>query len=66
MLGATCQQQVLQQAGALLMGRPRTPIHTLEEYAATARKDADEFGAFDRQFYDCQPSLWVCTDGGVP
>lgn len=59
-LGAHCQQQVLQEAGALFLGRRREPIRSLKEYAATALQD--EFGALDRQFYDCSLSLQECLE----
>ena len=45
-LGAPCQQQVLQEAGALFLSRRREPIRSLKECSATALQD--EFGALDR------------------
>jgi len=60
LLGATCQQQVLREAGALFLRHPRKQIRTLEEYAATAREGG--FSALDRRFYDCSPSLQECLE----
>src|SRR5262245_35377114 len=45
LLGASSQQQVLREAGALFLSQPREPIEDVEEYVATALED--EFGEYD-------------------
>jgi uncharacterized protein DUF4375 len=55
LLEATCQQQILREAGELFLGRERPRITSVEEFVA-ADQDG-EFKAFDRRFYACSPSL---------
>lgn len=57
-LGAHCQRAVLQQAGELLLSRPRERFASAEEYVTAALED--EFGEFDRAFHRCSPSLIEC------
>ncbi len=54
-LGASCQQQVLREAGDLWQSRERQRIQTVEEYRETALEG--EFDAFDSRFHACSPTL---------
>jgi hypothetical protein len=61
LFGATCQQEVLRDAGEVFLSRPRSPIVTAEEFCATALEG--DFSAFDARFYACSPTLqeWLET-----
>jgi hypothetical protein len=59
-LGASCQQQVLREAGELFFTIPRGRIRTVEEYVSSAL--ADGFGSLDRRFGQCSPSLQQCLE----
>lgn len=54
-LGANCQQQILQEAGRIFAGRERLHIASVEDFVAAARDE--EFKALDNRFYKCVPSL---------
>ncbi len=58
LLGATCQQQVLREAGAMWLSRSRSLVGTAQEFCDTAL--AGEFNAFDSRFHECSPSLQQC------
>jgi len=60
LLGAVRQQQILREAGALFLSRPREKIQTVKEFTEKALED--EFAEFDNQFYDCSPSLQECLE----
>src|SRR5262245_3601206 len=55
LLGATCQQQVLREAGELWLSRSRPRVQTAQEFCDTALEG--EFDAFDSRFHACSPSL---------
>ena len=60
LLGATCQQQVLREAGELWLSHTRSRIETAEEFCEGALEG--EFDAFDSRFHDCSPSLQQCLE----
>ena len=60
LLGAGCQQQILREAGEVLVSRTRPPIRTVPEFSAVALKE--EFSAFDSRFHACSPSLQECLE----
>lgn len=53
--GAHCQRSILAGAGDVFESRDRVPIISAADYVLAARED--EFGAFDKQFYECAPPL---------
>src|SRR5262245_43340757 len=55
LLGATCQQAVLREAGETWLSRSRPGIETVEEFCATALEG--EFEEFDARFHKCVPPL---------
>ena len=55
LLGATSQQQVLREAGALWLSRSRLRIETAQEFCDTALEG--EFESFDSRFHTCSPTL---------
>jgi hypothetical protein len=55
LLGATCQQQVLREAGARWLSRSRSRVETAQEFCDTALEG--EFDSFDSRFHGCSPSL---------
>jgi Domain of unknown function (DUF4375) len=55
LLGATCQEQVLREAGELWLSRSRPRIQTAQEFCDTALEG--EFASFDSRFHACSPSL---------
>jgi hypothetical protein len=55
LLGATCQQQVLREAGELWLSRSRSRAKTVQEFCDTALEG--EFESFDSRFHGCSPSL---------
>ena len=60
LLGATCQQQVLRQAGERWLSRSRPYFETAQEFCEAALEG--EFSAFDARFHDCSPSLPQCLE----
>ena len=60
LVGASCQQQLLQDASTLFFSHPRKPIDSVEEYVSIAMED--EFGSFDQRFGLCSPSLVSCLE----
>ena len=60
LLGATCQQRVLQAAGALWLSDPRPPVETVDEFCEQALEG--EFDSYDARFHDCSPSLLECLE----
>jgi hypothetical protein len=60
LLGATCQQQVLREAGERWLSRPRPRIQTAQEFCDTAL--AGEFDSFDSRFHACSPTLNQCLE----
>ena len=60
LLGATCQQQVLREAGELWLSHTRSHVQTAEEFCDPALED--EFEALDLRFHDCSPSLQECLE----
>jgi len=59
-LGATCQQQVLREAGELWLSRTRPRIQTPQEFCDTALEG--EFNVFDSRFHACSPTLQACLE----
>src|SRR5260221_12699759 len=55
LLGAVCQQQILQEARVLWVGQSRKRIETVAEFCTTALEG--EFAALDSRFGKCDPSL---------
>ena len=53
-LRATCQQQVLREAGELWLSRARLRIQTAHEFCDTALEG--EFNVFDSWFHACSPN----------
>ena len=60
LLGATCQQQVLREAGALWASRSRPQTETAQEFCDTALEG--EFESFDSRFHNCSPTLQQCLE----
>jgi hypothetical protein len=60
LLGATCQQQVLREAGELWFSRSRPRVRTAQEFCDTALEG--EFESFDSRFHACSPSLQQCLE----
>lgn len=60
LIGASCQQHVLREAGTLFLSRRRNPINSVEEYVSVAMED--EFRVFDQRFGECSPSLVSCLE----
>jgi hypothetical protein len=58
LLGATGQQQVLEEAGAQWLIHSRQPVETAQEFCDIAMEG--EFEAFDSRFHACSPSLEEC------
>jgi hypothetical protein len=58
LLGATCQQHVLREAGELWFSRSRSCSVSVEEFFDSALDG--EFEAFDNRFHACSPSLIEC------
>jgi hypothetical protein len=59
-LGATCQQQVLRDAGESWLSRARARIQKAHEFRDTALKG--EFHVFDSRFHACSPTLQTCLE----
>jgi len=59
-LGATCQQQILREAGQLWISRSRPRAQTAQEFCDTALDG--EFDSFDSRFHACSPSLQQCLE----
>jgi len=59
-VGATCQQELLREAGELWLSLTRSRVQTTEEFCDTALED--EFEAFDSRFHDCSPSVQECLE----
>ena len=59
-LGASCQQQILKQAGEQWRASEREPIQTTEEYCEVAFEG--EFDDLDSRFYDCPCDLRQCLE----
>ena len=55
LLGSTCQQQVLREAGEAWLSRSRPRVQAAEEFCDTALEG--EFEIFDSHFHACSPSL---------
>lgn len=55
LLGASCQQQVLREAGERWLSRSRPHIQTVQEFCDAALEG--EFDTFDSRFHDCSPAL---------
>jgi hypothetical protein len=60
LLGATCQQQVIREAGELWLSHTRSGVQTEEEFCDEALEG--EFESFDSRFHDCSPSLQECLE----
>ena len=60
LLGATCQQQVLHEAGERWLSRSRPGIETAEEFSDTAL--VGEFDSLDLSFRACSPTLNQCLE----
>jgi hypothetical protein len=60
LLGATCQQQVLREAGALWSAQGRQPIKDAAEFGETAVRG--EFDTFDSRFHGCSRTLQQCLE----
>ena len=60
LLGASCQQEVLRDAGALWQSRERPPIKTVEDFCEEALEG--EFSVFDSRFHACKPDLPQCLE----
>jgi hypothetical protein len=60
LLGATCQQQVLREAGELWLSRFRPRMRTAREFCDAALEG--EFDAFDSRFHACWPTLQQCLE----
>ena len=60
LLEATCQQQVLRDAGELWLAGNRPCIQTSEEFCQTALQG--EFDGFDSRFHECSPTLQACLE----
>jgi hypothetical protein len=61
LLGAVCQQRILQSVGDLFLSRLRSRIESVEQYCEIALQG--EFSSFDSQFGECTPSLQECLEG---
>ncbi len=55
LLGAACQQQILQEAGEIWFARSRPRIQTAKEFCNVALEG--EFNTFDSRFHACTPTL---------
>lgn len=60
LLGASCHQTVLKEAGEFFLAHPHEVIDSVEDYIAVALEN--EFGKFDQQFAACSPSLIECLE----
>ena len=60
LLGATCQQQILREAGALWLSRFRPQIETAQEFCDSALEG--EFASFDSRFHTCSRTLQQCLE----
>jgi hypothetical protein len=60
LLGASCHQQVLREAGDLWLSRERQRIQTVEEYGKAGLEG--EFETFDSRFHACSPTLQQCLE----
>jgi hypothetical protein len=60
LLGATCQQQVLREAGELWLGRSRPQIQKAQEFCDAALEG--EFRTLDSRFHACSPTLQECLE----
>jgi len=60
LLGATCQEQVLREAGELWLSRSRPRVQTAQEFCDTALEG--EFEPFDSRFHACSPTLQQCLE----
>lgn len=60
LLGATCQQQVLREAGERWLSRSRPRVETAQEFCDTALEG--EFDSFDSRFHACSPTLQQCLE----
>lgn len=60
LLGATCQQQVLREAGESWLSHSRPRVETAQEFCDTALEG--EFDSFDSRFHACSPTLQQCLE----
>lgn len=59
-LGASCKQQVLREAGERWFSRSRLGLETAQEFCDAALEG--EFDSFDSRFHDCSASLQQCLE----
>jgi hypothetical protein len=58
LLGAACQQQILQEAVNIWLGFSRSPVQRAQDFCEAAL--VGEFESFDLRFHACSPSLLQC------
>lgn len=54
--GAFCQAEILEKATELWNFKERKPFESVQQYVDKSL--GDEFGTYDKLFYDCKPNLY--------